>query len=139
MLRASAPPQHLLAHLLACTSLLVTRHPKSGSRATVAGDARTGADGHVGTRILVVEDDWFAGMDMDAALEDLRETHDAWVENVEVLRRVPTTELSPLGEITYLDALTSQDAVAITEIVDTIREAYRRAWERVQSVLGEMQ
>jgi two-component system, response regulator PdtaR len=48
--------------------MLVTRHPKFGSRATEAGDQSTGADEHAGTRILVVEDDWFAGMDMEAAL-----------------------------------------------------------------------
>jgi DNA-binding NarL/FixJ family response regulator len=65
MLRASAPPPHLLPS----TSLLVTRQPKFGSRATEAGEPGTGAHGHAGTRVLVVEDDWFAGMDMDAALD----------------------------------------------------------------------
>jgi two-component system, response regulator PdtaR len=65
MLRASAPPPHPAGvHQPA-------GDPASqvGSRATEAGDPSTGADGHAGTRILVVEDDWFAGMDMEAALD----------------------------------------------------------------------
>jgi two-component system, response regulator PdtaR len=65
MLRSSAT----LSLPLAWTGLLVTRHPPDGSRATEAGDPGTGADKHAGTRILVVEDDWFAGMDMEASLD----------------------------------------------------------------------
>jgi two-component system, response regulator PdtaR len=48
--------------------MLAIRRPQVGSRASEAGDQSTGADEHAGTRILVVEDDWFAGMDMEAAL-----------------------------------------------------------------------
>ena len=49
--------------------MLAIRRPPVGSRATEAGDQSAGADEHAGTRILVVEDDWFAGMDMEASLD----------------------------------------------------------------------
>ena len=49
--------------------MLVTRRPPAGSRKSEAGEPGTGADRQAGTRILVVEDDWFAGMDMESALD----------------------------------------------------------------------
>lgn len=49
--------------------MLATRRPPAGSRKSEAGSQSTGADKHAGGRILVVEDDWFAGMDMEAALD----------------------------------------------------------------------
>lgn len=49
--------------------MLATRRPPAGSRKSKAGDRSAGADVDAGTRVLVVEDDWFAGTDMEAALD----------------------------------------------------------------------
>lgn len=64
----SAPA--LLPHPPAGAGMLATRRPRTGIRGGEATTPGTGAHEAAATRILVVEDDWFAGMDMEAALHD---------------------------------------------------------------------
>lgn len=51
-------------------SILATRHPPVDGRSNNDEEQKTDADRVVATRILVVEDNWFAAMDMQAALQD---------------------------------------------------------------------
>ena len=66
---------------------------------------------------------------VDAALEDMRESHAAWVENVEALRRIAFSGRRSAA---------SREVAEITNDVVTFGEAYRRAWDRLQSILGEL-
>lgn len=51
-------------------SILATRRPPSSGRSKDDDKRKTHADERVLARILVVEDDWFVGMDMQAALQE---------------------------------------------------------------------
>jgi two-component system, response regulator PdtaR len=56
--------------LLDIDAILATRGPPFDDGSKQSSERKTDADQRPGARILVVEDDWFAGMDMQSALQD---------------------------------------------------------------------
>jgi two-component system, response regulator PdtaR len=56
--------------LLDIDSILATRSPPFDDDPNERSERKTDADKRPGSRILVVEDDWFAGTDMQAALQN---------------------------------------------------------------------
>lgn len=64
---SSSPSLPLLTEI---ASILAPRRPPADGRSNEGNEHKTDADRGVATRILVVEDDWFAATDMQAALRD---------------------------------------------------------------------